>query len=129
MKKLLAILLALVMVFALAAPMASAEGEQTVLTMWCIATESDANRRYLQVGKERLRGRGLADQFYKEYSYWGRNARVAHVEARMELSQLLAIDKTKRVRVGDITGFIRKMQYTISNRTGLGMVKMEIMYI
>lgn len=43
MKKLLAILLALVMVFALAAPMASAE-EQTVLTMWCIATESDANR-------------------------------------------------------------------------------------
>ena len=44
MKKLLAILLALVMVFALAAPMASAEGEQTVLTMWCIATESDANR-------------------------------------------------------------------------------------
>ena len=42
MKKLLAILLALVMVFALAAPMASAE-EQTVLTMWCIATESDAN--------------------------------------------------------------------------------------
>lgn len=91
--------------------------------------ESDTNRRYLQVGKERLRGRGLADQFYKEYSYWVRNARVAHVEARMELAQLLTIDKTKRVRVGDITGFIRKMQYTISNRTGLGMVKMEIMYI
>ena len=43
MKKLFAILLAFVMVFALAAPMASAE-EQTVLTMWCIATESDANR-------------------------------------------------------------------------------------
>ncbi len=43
MKKLLAMLLALVMVFALAAPMASAD-DQTVLTMWCIATESDANR-------------------------------------------------------------------------------------
>ena len=43
MKKLFAILLALVMVFALAAPMASAD-DQTVLTMWCIATESDANR-------------------------------------------------------------------------------------
>ena len=43
MKKLCAILLALVMVFALAAPMASAD-DQTVLTMWCIATESDANR-------------------------------------------------------------------------------------
>ena len=43
MKKLLAMLLALVMVFALAIPVASAE-EQTVLKMWCIATESDANR-------------------------------------------------------------------------------------
>ena len=43
MKKLLAIALALVMVFALAAPTAFAE-EQTTLTMWCIATESDANR-------------------------------------------------------------------------------------
>ena len=91
--------------------------------------ESDANRRYLKIDKERLRGRGLCDQFYKEYSYWVRNARISHFEARMELAQLLTIDKTKMVRVGDVTGFIRKMQYTISNRTGLGMVKMEIMYI
>ncbi len=62
MKKILAILLALCMVFALAACGSSAassaapadsaasaeqpaaEGDQTVLTMWCIATESDANR-------------------------------------------------------------------------------------
>ena len=43
MKKLLAVVLALVMVFALAAPMASAD-DQTVLKLWCIATESDANR-------------------------------------------------------------------------------------
>ena len=46
MKKLTALLMALVMVFTLAyfsAPTAAAE-EQTVLTMWCIATESDANR-------------------------------------------------------------------------------------
>ena len=64
MKKILAILLALCMVFALAACGSSAassapaesaasaeqpaeqpaEGGQTVLTLWCIATESDANR-------------------------------------------------------------------------------------
>lgn len=47
----------------------------------------------------------------------------------MTLAQLLAIDKTKRVRVGDVTGFIRKMQYTVSNETGLGNVVVEIMYI
>ena len=43
MKKLFALVLALVMVVALGAPMASAD-DQTTLTMWCIATESDANR-------------------------------------------------------------------------------------
>ena len=47
----------------------------------------------------------------------------------MELAQLMAIDKTKRVRVGDITGFIRKIQYTVSMETGMGLVTMEIMYI
>jgi hypothetical protein len=28
-----------------------------------------------------------------------------------------------------VTGFIRKMQYTVSNETGLGNVILEIMYI
>lgn len=48
---------------------------------------------------------------------------------RMTLAQLLTIDKTKRVRVGDVTGFIRKVQYSVSNQSGLGTVTMEIMYI
>ena len=91
--------------------------------------EGEDNRRYLAITNENLRGRGLADQFYKEYSYWVRNARIAKRTVRMELAQLLAIDKTVRVRVGDITGFIRKMQYSVSNQTGLGMVTMEILYI
>ena len=47
----------------------------------------------------------------------------------MELAQLLAIDKTKKVTIGDITGYIRKMQYSVNNKTGLGNVTMEIMYI
>lgn len=91
--------------------------------------ESTTNRRYLQIADSNLRGRGLADRFYKEYSYWVRNARICNRTVRMELSQLLAIDKTQRVTIGDITGFIRKMQYTVSNDGGLGMVTMEIMYI
>ena len=91
--------------------------------------EGFGNRRYLQIEKLNLRGRGLADQFYKEYSYWIRNARIVKRTVHMELAQLLTIDKTKRVTVGDVTGFINKMQYSVSNKTGLGMVTMEIMYI
>jgi len=91
--------------------------------------ESSNNRRYLTITNENLRQRGLADQFYKEYSFWVRNARIVKRTVRMTLAQLLTIDKTKRVRVGDVTGFIRKMQYSVSNETGLGNVVMEIMYI
>jgi len=87
------------------------------------------NNRYLEITNENLRGRGLCDTFYKEYSYWVRNARIAKRTVRMELAQLLSLDKTKKVKVGDITGFIRKMQYSVSNKTGLGDVTMEIMYI
>jgi len=71
----------------------------------------------------------LCDQFYKEYSYWIRNARIVKRTVRMTLAQLQTIDKTKRVRVGDVTGFIRKVQYSVSNQSGLGTVAMEIMYI
>jgi hypothetical protein len=91
--------------------------------------ESDSNRRYLEITNKNLRQRGLCDQFYKEYSYWIRNARIVKRTVRMTLAQLQTIDKTKRVRVGDVTGFIRKMQYSVSNQTGLGNVVMEIMYI
>lgn len=91
--------------------------------------EGSYNRRYLPISNENLRGRGLCDQFYKEYSYWVRNARIVKRTVHMELAQLLTIDKTKRVRVGDVTGFIRKMQYSVSNQKGLGEVTMEIMYI
>jgi hypothetical protein len=47
----------------------------------------------------------------------------------MTLAQFLAIDKTVRVRVGDVMGFVLKMQFTASNKTGMGVVTMEIMYI
>ena len=91
--------------------------------------ESAANRRYLEITNQALRGRGLCDKFYKEYSKFIREARVARRTVPMTLAQLLAIDKTVKVRVGDITGFVRKMEYSVSNDTGLGMVTMEILYI
>ena len=89
----------------------------------------DESTRYLKIENPNLRGRGLADQFYKEYSYFIRNARIAKMKVRMELAQLLSIDKTKQVKVGDVQGFIRKMEYTVSKDSGLGDVTMEIMYI
>lgn len=91
--------------------------------------DSDKNRRYLEITDENLRGRGLCDQFYKESSYWERNARIKNIPVRMTLAQLLSIDKSIRQKVGDVTGFVRKIQYSVSNQTGLGTVTLEMMYI
>lgn len=91
--------------------------------------ESENNRRYLEIEDENLRRRGIADQFYKEYSYWVRNARICKMQVAIGIAQLQNIDKTKCVKIGDITGFVRKMQYSVSKQTGLGLVTMEIMYI
>jgi len=91
--------------------------------------EGETNRRYLKIDNQKLRQRGLCDQFYKEYSYFMRNARVVKKPLRMELAQLLSIDKTKRIRVGDVMGFVRKIQYSVSQTNGLGRCVAEIMYI
>lgn len=91
--------------------------------------ELNTNPRYLHITNPNLQGRGLCDQFYKEYSYWLRNARIIEIPVRMTLAQLRQIDKTKQVKVGDVTGFIRKIEYQVSNKTGLGEAKLEVMYI
>lgn len=92
--------------------------------------EQNTNPRFVaDITDPNLQRRGLADQFYKEYSYWIRNARIVTKKVNMTLAQLLSIDKTKRIRIGDVTGYVRKIQYTVSNKTGLGPVTLEIMYI
>jgi hypothetical protein len=91
--------------------------------------ESAENPRYLPIDTPELRHRGLADQFYKEFSYWIRNARTVKFTVQMELIDLLNLDKTRKVTVGDVTGFIKKMQYTISVQTGLGPVTIEMLYL
>lgn len=93
------------------------------------STDASKKNQYLEISDKKLRKRGLIDVFYKEYSYWIRNARIAKRTVRMEMAQFLAIDKTKKVTVGDVTGFVRKMQFTVSDAEGMGNVTMEIMYI
>ena len=90
---------------------------------------SSINTEYLKIANPLLRHRGLADQFYKEYSYWVRNARIASMTLKMELAQLLGIDMTVRQQMGDITGFVKKMQVTFSNKTGMGDVETEVWYL
>lgn len=91
--------------------------------------EEGKSNQYLPITNEALRGRGLMDVFYKEYSYWIRNARIVKRQVDMTLAQFLAIDKTKRVEIGDITGFITKMEFSVSNKSGLGLVTLTLMYI
>ena len=91
--------------------------------------ESNSNRRYLTITNKDLQRRGLIDQFYKEYSLWVRNARTTTIPTDMTIAQLMAIDKTVRARIGDITGFIKKTQYSVNNQTGLGTVMLEVMYL
>ena len=91
--------------------------------------ESAENPRYLEITNPNLRRRGLADQFYKEYSYWVRNARIANIKTRIGIAELMSFDKTKKVHIGDITGFVKKMKYSVSNKTGLGIVEMEVWYL
>ena len=91
--------------------------------------ESSENPRYLEITNPALRHRGLMDQFYKEYSYWIRNARIVKKKRDMELADILSIDKTVRQKVDDVVGFVKKLQYTVNIKTGLSPVDLEIWYL
>ena len=86
-------------------------------------------QQYLDIEGDGLQRRGIMDQLYSEYSKWMREARIVKRPVRMELAQLLSIDTTVRAEVGDVTGFIRKMQFTVSKEAGLGDTTLELMYI
>lgn len=91
--------------------------------------ESQSNKKYLEITNQALKHRGLADRFYKEYSYWVRNARIAMMSLQMEIATLLGIDMTVRQQIGDITGFIKKMKLTVNNKKGMSNVDTEVWYL
>jgi hypothetical protein len=71
----------------------------------------------------------LFDEFYKEYAKFMIEARTARQTVRMELADLLAIDDTVWMEVGDVTGLLSKLQFTVSVKDGLGPTKLELLYI
>lgn len=91
--------------------------------------ESVTNRRYLEITNPNLRGRGLMDQFYKEYSYWVRNARIDNMVTDMGIAELMALDDTVQVKIGDVQGFIKEMEMEVDMQTGVQPVAMKVMYI
>lgn len=91
--------------------------------------ESNENRRYLEITNPNLRHRGLMDKFHKEESYWWRNAKIAVMKCQIGMAELRSIDKTVRQNIGDVTGLVKKIQYTIDIQSGLGPANIEMWYL
>jgi len=91
--------------------------------------EENTNPRYLPITEPALQRRGLLDQFHAEESYWWRNARVAKRQLNIGAGALHELDMTVRARIGDVTGFIKKLSIPISMKKGIGIVTAEQMYI
>ena len=91
--------------------------------------ESQTNQRYLPITNPDLRHRGLADQFYKDYSYWVTHARISNKKRKMDLGDIQMVDDCVRIEVDDVTGFMNQMQYTVDMQTGIGDVDLQILYI
>ena len=93
------------------------------------STEEGKSNQYLQITNQNLRGRGLCDQFYKDYSYFIRNARIYNAKLDMGIAELMTLDDTVLVQVGDITGFIKDMAFDVDIQSGLQPVEMKLLYI
>ncbi|MBR1800622.1 MAG: hypothetical protein IJ767_03900 [Bacteroidaceae bacterium] len=90
--------------------------------------ESSSNSKYLAITDPLNARRGLADVFYSEYSEFVRRRRIATLDLKIELSELLRIDFTKRYRIGDIVGFINKVSFN-ADKDGIADVKIEMYYL
>lgn len=90
-----------------------------------IATGS---KEYRQCSLPECAERGLFDKFHKEYAHFVTNRKIAILELRMELADLINIDWKSRYTIGGITGFVNKYSYSISNR-GISTVTMELYYL
>lgn len=72
--------------------------------------------------------RGLYDKFWKEYAYFTVNKKILRITCRMEIADIVAIDWTKRYRIGEHVGFIANYSYSVSTN-GMSDVEMDLYYI
>lgn len=72
--------------------------------------------------------RGLYDKFWKEYAYFTVNKKILRITCRMEIADIVAIDWTKRYRIGEHVGFIANYSYSVST-DGMSDVELDLYYI
>lgn len=72
--------------------------------------------------------RGLYDKFWKEYAYFAVHKKILRIVCRMEVADLVAIDWTKRYRIGGHVGFIANYSYSVST-DGMSDVELDLYYI
>lgn len=87
----------------------------------------DADGNDIAIPADRA-GRGLYDKFWKEYAYFTVNKKILRITCRMEVADLVAIDWTKRYRIGDHIGFIASYSYSVST-DGMSDVELDLYYI
>lgn len=86
--------------------------------------------RYDQDGNmvERIASRGLFDTFISEYAHFVKNRKKLELKIRCESAELSNIQWDKRYDIGGIVGWINKLKYTLSLKTGISEVAVE-MYV
>ena len=93
-----------------------------------LKAEKKVNGEYLPVTGVGAARRGIFDNFYAEYAYWVTHRKLAHIEAEVELADLINLDMTKKYRIGEYVGFIKSCKYDIDNN-GIGIVTFEMYYL
>lgn len=84
--------------------------------------------KYLPVTGAGAARRGIFDNFYEDYAYWVTHRKLAHIEAEVELADLINLDMTKKYRIGDYIGFLKSCNYDVTD-SGLGIVTFELYYL
>lgn len=81
----------------------------------------------LCVSDRKVRMRGLADTFLSEYIYFLLKRKTFRIHCLMEVAQLADIPNHwhERFLIGDKTGYIDKIQYSLSAVEGIGEVQID----
>lgn len=74
----------------------------------------------------KVRSRGLKDSFMSEYIHWLMHRKLVEIQFRCEAAQLVDIQWGKRYRIGEYVFFWNKLNYTATDKHGLGIVTAQV---